>query len=136
MFDLNFGGEGSPKPSFLYKDESFDAITCSCYFDYLVQLVEVLEECCRVLMPDGTIVLGLSSGCFGTSATKFWRVSGNQNHVELINGYFQYAGGFGTREAYDITTVHGEKVGGGWLSSLPPFRGRGLMFVVQAHRLD
>ena len=101
-----------------------------------MQLLEVLAECHRVLRPGGTIVLGFLNHCFGTKATKFWRVSGNWNHIELINMYFQYAGGFGTREAYDITAIDGEKVGGGWLLSLLSFGDRDPMFAVQTRRLD
>ena len=89
-----------------------------------------------MLRPGGTIVLGILDCCFGTKVTKVWRVSENWNHVELINVYFQYAGGFGTREACDITVVNKEKVGGGWLSSLLSFGGRDPMFVVQARQLD
>jgi len=136
VFDLNSGGRGSPQPSFPYEDQSFDAVTCSCSFDYLVRPVEVLAECRRVLRPGGTIVLGFSNRCFATKATKVWRVTSNQNHVQLINGYFQYATGFGTREAYDITAVDGENLTGGWLSSLPSFGTRDPIFVVQARRLD
>jgi len=137
IFDLNSGEKGSRQPSLPYDDDSFDAITCSCSFDYLVRPVEILAECRRILRPGGTVVLGFSNRCFGSKATRVWRTTGNLNHVELINAYFQYSGGFGPREAYDITAIDGEKKGrDGWLSLLPSFGRRDPIFVVQARTLD
>jgi hypothetical protein len=32
-----------------------------------------------------------------------WLQMNDRQHLELINGYFQYAGGFEPRKAFDIT---------------------------------
>ena len=34
-----------------------------------------------------------------------WLGMNDRQHLELINGYFQYAGGFKPRKAYDITAT-------------------------------
>lgn len=45
-----------------------DAVLCCCGIQYLVQPLEVLRECIRVLRPAGTIVISFSSHSFEQKA--------------------------------------------------------------------
>jgi hypothetical protein len=49
-----------------------------------------------------------------------WLQMNDRQHLELINGYFQYAGGFEPRKAFDIT------------ATLPDGGYRDPMFIVEA----
>lgn len=52
-----------------------------------------------------------------------WLQSNDRQHLELINAFFQYAGGFGKRQAYDIT------------ATVPGIGYRDPMFVVEATKV-
>lgn len=107
-----------------YDNESFDVITCACSFDYLIKPVEVLRECHRVLRPGGRVIISFSNRCFIQKAVRLWRIHNSAVHLELLNGYFQYAGGFQPRLAFDIT------------AKLPNDRSKqDPMFVVQADKI-
>jgi len=88
-----------------YEDESFDVVTCVVSIDYLIKPVEVLKEVHRVLRPGGKAILSQSNRCFPTKAVAMWLQMNDRQHLELINGYFQYAGGFEPRKAFDITAT-------------------------------
>jgi hypothetical protein len=49
-----------------------------------------------------------------------WLQMNDRQHLELINGYFQYAGGFEPRKAFDIT------------AKLPDNGYRDPMFIIEA----
>jgi len=108
------------KPELPFEDNSFDVITCCVSFDYLIKPVEVLKECRRVLRPGGKVIVSFSNRCFGLKAVKIWLRSTNDKHVEFMNGFFQYAGGFKARKAFEIT------------ATLPKKRYQDPMFVVEA----
>mmetsp|Transcript_9196 Transcript_9196/g.11426 ORF Transcript_9196/g.11426 Transcript_9196/m.11426 type:complete len:103 (+) Transcript_9196:2-310(+) len=78
-------------------------VTCACSIQYMISPIDFLKECHRVLRPQGKVILAFSNRCFGLKATKIWRSSRNDRHVEFLNGFFQYAGGFDSRKAFDIT---------------------------------
>lgn len=86
-----------------YPDNSFDAVTCVVSTEYLVEPVEVLREVHRVLRPGGKVVVSQSNRCFPSKTIAMWLGMNDRQHLELINGYFQYAGGFEPRKAFDIT---------------------------------
>ena len=103
-----------------YDDESFDVVTCVVSIDYLIEPVKVLKEVWRVLRPGGKMIVSQSNRCFPTKAIAMWLSMNDRQHLELINGYFQYAGGFEERNAYDIT------------ATLPDNSYRDPMFIVEA----
>mmetsp|Transcript_18961 Transcript_18961/g.43377 ORF Transcript_18961/g.43377 Transcript_18961/m.43377 type:complete len:359 (-) Transcript_18961:76-1152(-) len=107
-------------PKIPYPDESFDVVTCVVSIDYLIKPVEVLKEAHRVLRPGGKVILSQSNRCFPTKAIAMWLQMNDRQHLELINGYFQYAGGFEPREAFDIT------------AKLPDNGYRDPMFIIEA----
>lgn len=86
-----------------YEDQSFDVITCACSIDYLVDPVGALRECCRLLRPGGKVIVSFSNRCFGLKATRIWLWSKSPEHLDLLNAYFQYSGGFYPACAFDIT---------------------------------
>jgi Methyltransferase domain len=103
-----------------YDDNMFDIVTCVVSIDYLIRPVEVLQEVRRVLKPGGKIIVSQSNRCFPSKAIAMWLNMNDRQHLELINAYFQYAGGFEPRKAYDIT------------ATLPDMGYRDPMFIVEA----
>lgn len=93
-----------------YEDESFDVVTCVVSIDYLTHPIELLKEAHRVLRPGGKVIISQSNRCFPSKAIAMWLRMNDRQHLELINGYFQYAGGFEPREAFDITASGEEEV--------------------------
>ena len=91
------------EPELPYPDESFDVVTCVVSIDYLIHPIETLKEVHRVLKPGGKIIISQSNRCFPSKAIAMWLQMNDRQHLELINGYFQYAGGFEPRKAFDIT---------------------------------
>ena len=92
-------------PTLPYEDNSFDVVTCVVSIDYLIHPIEVLKEVHRVLRPGGKIIISQSNRCFPSKAISMWLKMNDRQHLELINGYFQYAGGFKARKAFDITAT-------------------------------
>lgn len=108
-------------PTLPYEDNSFDVVTCVVSIDYLTQPIAVLKEVHRVLRPGGKVIISQSNRCFPTKAIAMWLQQNDRQHLELINGYLQYAGGFQEpRQAFDIT------------ATLPDGGYRDPMFIVQA----
>jgi SAM-dependent methyltransferase len=103
-----------------YDDETFDVVTCVVSIDYLIRPIEVLQEVHRVLKPGGKVIISQSNRCFPSKAIAMWLKMNDRQHLELINAYFQYAGGFEPRKAYDIT------------ATLPDNGYRDPMFIVEA----
>jgi len=108
------------EPKLPYPDESFDVVTCVVSIDYLISPIEVLKEVHRILKPGGKVILSQSNRCFPSKAIAMWLQMNDRQHLELINGYFQYAGGFKPRTAFDITADGG------------PNQYRDPMFIVEA----
>jgi hypothetical protein len=92
-------------PKIPYDDKSFDVVTCVVSIDYMIHPIEVLKEVHRVLRPGGKVIVSQSNRCFPTKAIATWLKMNDRQHLELINGFFQYAGGFEPRKAFDIAAV-------------------------------
>mmetsp|Transcript_18353 Transcript_18353/g.23799 ORF Transcript_18353/g.23799 Transcript_18353/m.23799 type:complete len:337 (-) Transcript_18353:65-1075(-) len=90
-------------PELPYGDNEFDVVTCVVSIDYLNKPIEILKEVHRVLRKGGKVIISQSNRCFPSKAISMWLKMNDRQHLELINGYFQYAGGFEPREAFDIT---------------------------------
>lgn len=103
-----------------YEDNSFDVVTCVVSIDYLIEPISVLQEVRRVLRPGGKVIFSQSNRCFPSKAIAMWLKMNDRQHLELINGYLQYAGGFRDTQAWDIT------------ATLPENSYRDPMFIVEA----
>lgn len=90
-------------PKLPYPDNSFDIVTCVVSIDYMNKPMEILKEVHRVLRKGGKVIISQSNRCFPSKAISMWLTMNDRQHLELINGYFQYAGGFESRKAFDIT---------------------------------
>ena len=95
-------------PTLPYDDETFDVVTCVASIDYLIHPIKVLKEVHRVLRPGGKVIISQSNRCFPTKAISIWLQMNDRQHLELINAYFQYSGGFDDepRKAFDITATN------------------------------
>lgn len=108
-------------PTLPYPDNSFDVVTCVVSIDYLIEPIKVLKEVNRVLKKGGKVIISQSNRCFPTKAVAMWLKMNDRQHLELINGYLQYAGGFEEpRKAFDIT------------ASIPDGSYRDPMFIIEA----
>lgn len=103
-----------------YDDASFDVVTCVVSIDYLIEPIEVLKEVNRVLKPGGKVIISQSNRCFPSKAIAMWLQMNDRQHLELINGYLKFAGGFKDVKAFDITAAEG------------PNEYRDPMFIVEA----
>ncbi|KAL7581714.1 hypothetical protein ACA910_022254 [Epithemia clementina (nom. ined.)] len=92
-------------PKLPYDDKSFDAVTCVVSIDYLTDPITILKEVNRVLRPGGKVIISQSNRCFPSKAIAMWLKMNDRQHLELINGYLQYAGGFKDVQAFDITAT-------------------------------
>ncbi len=75
-------------------DSSFDAVVCCVSVDYLTQPIAVFREVARVLRPAGLFVTTFSNRCFPTKAIQGWLRTNDQGHLDLVQRYFELAGGF------------------------------------------
>mmetsp|Transcript_29301 Transcript_29301/g.32428 ORF Transcript_29301/g.32428 Transcript_29301/m.32428 type:complete len:341 (+) Transcript_29301:74-1096(+) len=107
-------------PKLPYKDNSFDAVTCVVSIDYLNKPIQILKEVHRVLRPGGKVIISQSNRCFSTKAVRMWLTMNDRQHLDLINGYLQYAGGFEPRKAFDIS------------ATMPDNSYRDPMFIIEA----
>jgi Methyltransferase domain len=107
-------------PTLPYPDNTFDVVTCVVSIDYLIHPIQVLKEVNRVLKPGGKAILSQSNRCFSTKAVRMWLGMNDRQHLELINAYFQYAGDYEARKAFDIT------------ATVPNGQYRDPMFIIEA----
>ena len=107
-------------PKIPYDDNSFDVVTCVVSIDYLIEPIAILQEVNRVLRPGGKVIISQSNRCFPSKAIAMWLQMNDRQHLELINGYLKYAGGFTDVQAFDIT------------ATIPDRGYRDPMFIVQA----
>lgn len=99
MISMKKGNPASHVCSFLHSET-----------DYLVEPIKVLKEVHRVLRKGGKVIISQSNRCFPSKAISMWLQMNDRQHLELINGYFQYAGGFEeSRKAFDITASSPDK---------------------------
>ncbi|NDJ53835.1 MAG: class I SAM-dependent methyltransferase [Chloroflexi bacterium] len=82
------------EPSLPFDDNSFDAAICTVSVQYLTQPIVVFQEVRRVLKPGALFVVSFSNRCFPSKAVAIWLNSSSRQHIELVSGYFEQAGGW------------------------------------------
>ena len=82
------------RPELSYDTASFDAVVNAVSIQYLTHPVEVLRSCARVLRPGGLHIVALSHRCFPTKAIRAWHELSARQRLELVQMYFNDAGGY------------------------------------------
>jgi SAM-dependent methyltransferase len=82
-------------PHLPFDDDAFDAAVCCVSVDYLVHPVEVFADLARVVRPRGVFVCTFSNRCFPTKAIRGWLATSDEEHCEIVAGYFRRGGGWG-----------------------------------------
>jgi SAM-dependent methyltransferase len=79
-------------PRLPFGDDTFDAVVCCVSVDYLTRPVEVFTDVARVLRPGGPFVCTFSNRCFPTKAIRGWLYASDDEHCEIVAGYFKSSG--------------------------------------------
>jgi len=81
-------------PRLPFDDESFDGAMCAVSIQYVTQPVRFFQDVRRVLKPGATFVVTFSNRCFPSKAVAVWLNTTDAHHVELVQAYFEAAGGW------------------------------------------
>ncbi len=108
-------------------DQSFDAVLNTVSVQYLQYPEVVFAEVCRILKPDGMMIVSFSNRMFYQKAIQAWRDSSEAERIELVKRYFSSVPGFGPAE------VVARPSSSGFLQWLNPAAGDPFYAVI-AHR--
>lgn len=89
IHDLNL------EPRLPFPDATFDGAVCTVSVQYLTRPIEVFAEVGRVLRPGAPFVVTFSNRCFPSKAVQIWVTTGDRQHLDLVQRYFELAGRFG-----------------------------------------
>ena len=81
-------------PRLPFDDDTFDAAVITVSIQYLIRPIEVFRDVHRVLKPGGLFLVVFSNRMFPTKAVRIWTMSEDQDRMQLVASYFQYAGGY------------------------------------------
>ena len=88
-------------PTLPFEDNYFDAAFCAVSVQYLIHPIEVFREIKRVLKAGAPFIVSISNRCFPTKAVTVWRSTNDQQHIQLVAGYFQASEAFTDIQAED-----------------------------------
>jgi len=91
VHDVNDAGAALP-----FDDGAFDGAMCAVSIQYVTRPVRLFGEIRRVLRPGAPFVVAFSNRCFPTKAVAVWLNTTDAHHVELVQTYFEAAGGWST----------------------------------------
>ena len=77
-----------------FGDAEFDGAMCAVSIQYVTRPLRLLREVRRVLRPGAPFVVSFSNRCFPTKAVAVWLDISDEQHVRLVQRYFEAAGGF------------------------------------------
>ncbi|MGH6953826.1 MAG: class I SAM-dependent methyltransferase, partial [Alphaproteobacteria bacterium] len=97
-------------PRLPFRGESFDSAVLSVSVQYLTRPVELFRDVARVLRPGAPLVVSYSNRMFPTKAVAIWHALDLNQRADLIESYFDLAGGYGPTAAVELTA---EGTGGG-----------------------
>jgi SAM-dependent methyltransferase len=97
-----------------FGDAEFDGAMCAVSIQYVIHPVRLLREVGRVLRPGAPFVVSFSNRCFPTKAVAVWLDTTDQQHVQLVRGYFEAAGGFADVRDEDRSPGRGDPLYAVW----------------------
>ena len=86
LHDLNV------EPRLPFDDDTFDAVVLTVSVQYLIRPIEVFRDVGRVLRAGGPFLVIFSNRMFFTKAVRIWTVTNDEQKMDLVASYFQYAG--------------------------------------------
>jgi ubiquinone/menaquinone biosynthesis C-methylase UbiE len=89
VHDLNLN------PELPFADNIFDAVVVTVSVQYMTSPIETFQEVNRILKLGGIFIVTFSNRMFPTKAVRIWRGMSDEGHLDLVNSYMDYAGGFG-----------------------------------------
>jgi SAM-dependent methyltransferase len=102
------------EPTLPFGETLFDAVLCAVSVQYLTRPLEVFREARRVLKADCPLVIAFSNRCFPQKAVALWRGTSDEQHVALVELYFEVAGGFGPPTTRVFTAERGDPLFAVW----------------------
>jgi len=82
------------EPRLPFEEQFFDGAMCAVSIQYVTHPVAFFAEVRRVLRPGAPFVVTFSNRCFPTKAVAVWLNTTDAHHVELVQAYFEAAGGW------------------------------------------
>jgi SAM-dependent methyltransferase len=95
------------EPRLPFADGEFEGAMCAVSVQYVLHPLRLFREVRRVLRPGAPFVVSFSNRCFPTKAVAIWHGTTDEQHVALVRGYFEAAGGWSELEE-NIGTTTGE----------------------------
>lgn len=77
-----------------FSDNTFDAVINTISVDYMTKPIEVFQEVSRILKPGGLFLVIFSNRMFPEKAVKIWSRSNEEGRTNLVENFFNWAGGF------------------------------------------
>jgi hypothetical protein len=106
------------EPKLPFADSAFDAVVCAVSVQYMTRPIDVFREVRRVLRPGAPFVVSFSNRCFPDKAVALWRVTDDQQHVEVVTAYFPDSAepgrGWGAVETFGHTPSLGDPLYAVW----------------------
>ena len=82
------------EPRLPFPDAAFDGAVCTVSVQYLTRPLAVFAEVGRVLRPGAPFVVTFSNRCFPSKAVRIWVTTSDQQHLDLVQRYFELSGRF------------------------------------------
>lgn len=96
------------EPRIPFADAEFAGVILTASVQYLTKPVQVFREVRRILQPNAPFIVIFSNRMFPTKAVVIWRMTSDEEHVDLVTHYFSQADGFHDITPFDRTpTVDG-----------------------------
>ncbi len=81
-------------PQLPFDTVSFDVVLNTVSVQYLTQPIALFREVARILKPGGVSIVMFSDRMFPTKAVRIWREGTNEDHIALVQRYYELARGY------------------------------------------
>jgi len=86
-----------------FAENYFDGVVVTVSVQYMIRPLEIFGEVCRVLKPGAPFLVFFSNRMFPTKAVRIWQALRDERRAELVQAYFQHAGGFDDAVFHDLS---------------------------------